>query len=42
MSPLAGYKVFLILQDGFFTSRGITINIIDPVRYLSHKILQGL
>lgn len=42
MPPPAGCKVFPVLQNGFFTSRGITVNAIYPVRHLPHKVLQGL
>ncbi len=42
MPPPSGREVFPVLKDGFFTSFGITVNTIDPVRNRPHKILQGL
>jgi hypothetical protein len=41
MSP-TGREVFSILEDVFFTSRGIIVINIDPVRDHPHKVLQGL
>ena len=38
MLPLAYREVFLILEDGFFNSRRIIVNTIDPVRNLPYKV----
>ena len=40
--PPPGREVFPVLKDGFFTSGGIIVDPVDPVRHLSHKVLQGL
>ena len=42
MPPPSGREVFPVLKDGFFTSFGIAVTTIDPVRNRPYKILQGL